>query len=240
MARPGGICSILAGILLFTGGVAFYTLPAEQRSFGTGEFFASVADNPTQLKLTFLAPVLAAPLAIAAVLAISDRLGPHRGGWVQWSSVLGVIGYTVVAVKEASDLNRIPHVAAAYVQADESVRAALEVLGTSSIDSDLLLQTILIGVWFLVVNWSALCSNRLPKGLAYVGLTIGIGAVLAVATSVLKLHILRIVVLALGFTILKPVWFVWVGIVLSRDQRATDPQGAAQPLAAGDSAFGAE
>lgn len=56
------------------------------------------------------------------------------------------------------------------------------------------------GVWYLLVNWAALKSRLLPRGLCWLGLAVG-------AVSLVPF-------LALGVLILSAVWAVWLGIFL--------------------------
>lgn len=56
------------------------------------------------------------------------------------------------------------------------------------------------GVWYLLVNWAALKSRLLPRGLCWLGLAVG-------AVSLVPF-------LALGVLILSAVWTVWLGIFL--------------------------
>jgi len=58
------------------------------------------------------------------------------------------------------------------------------------------------GVWYLLVNWAALKSGLLPRGLCWLGLVVG-------AASLAPF-------LALGVLILGAVWTVWLGIMLWR------------------------
>jgi hypothetical protein len=75
-------------------------------------------------------------------------------------------------------------------------------------------ETIVSGLWFLLLSWAALRARALPRLLIYLGVVTGVAGIL----SVLALTGLQ-AVYALGLII----WFAWLGIVMLR----TSPASAA-------------
>jgi hypothetical protein len=61
---------------------------------------------------------------------------------IRWSSLLAIIAYAVSAVRNATDLIRIPDLAARYVQGNSSTRVAIEAVGLASIDPSSKLQAL--------------------------------------------------------------------------------------------------
>jgi hypothetical protein len=82
--------------------------------------------------------MIGALLAIAAVTAVADHVRRVNEGLIRWSSLLAIIAYAVSAVGNATDLIRIPDLAARYVQGDLSTRTAIEAVGLASIDPSLI------------------------------------------------------------------------------------------------------
>jgi hypothetical protein len=220
MRTLGGILSILTGVVFFATALAFFLLPPEQLNFtATAEFFQSVAAHPIGLTLTFWGSIIGALLAIGAVMAIADHVRRANEGLVRWTSMLAIIAYAVAAVGNATDLIRIPALAARYVQGDLPTRAAIEAIeagGLTSLDPSLLLHSILLGIWFLSVNFLALRSRTLPRPLAWIGLIYGIGALLTVPLFLINMQLPLLVARGVGLVVLSPVWFIGTGIVLLR------------------------
>jgi len=217
MAKLGGICSILVGILYLVVGGTYFLFPAGQQAGGsTSEFFASVAESSTVLVIHYWALALLGLLAIAAVMAISDLVRSANEGLIRWTSTLAIIGFAVTAVQNLLIQDHTPQLAAGYVQADPSAQAALEVMGPRYLDPDALMILGAVGLWILVVNWLALRGGQLPTVLAYVGLAGGIVYLLALASSLLQLPILVAITAGLGGVILAPIWYIWTGLVLRR------------------------
>ena len=77
---------------------------------------------------------------------------------------MAIIGFSVVALQMISSPKHIPRLAAGYVQADSSARAALDLLGTRIIDPDGFMAFGLVGFWILTVNWLALKERPILKG----------------------------------------------------------------------------
>ncbi len=220
MRKLGGTLSILTGVVFFTTALAFFLLPPEQLDFtARSEFFISVAAHPTGLTLTFWGSMIGALLAIGAVMAIADHVRQANEGLVRWTSTLAIIAYAVTAAANATDLIRIPDLAARYVQGDLSTRAAIEAVeagGLVSLDPSLLMQSVLLGLWFLSVNFLALRNRTLPPPLAWVGLIYGLGALLTVPFFLLNMQFPLLVARGLGLIVLSPIWFIGTGIVLRR------------------------
>jgi hypothetical protein len=69
-------------------------------------------------------------------------------------------------------------------------------------------ETIVTGLWFLLLSWAALQARTLPRLLNYLGVVIGLAGILYVFLASAGL----LAVNALGLII----WFVWLGIVMLR------------------------
>jgi prepilin signal peptidase PulO-like enzyme (type II secretory pathway) len=73
------------------------------------------------------------------------------------------------------------------------------------------------GLWVLLISWTALQTNALPRALNYVGLVAGVAGIVTIIPA------LEVIGAIFGLGLI--VWFVWVGIVLlGRDSsRAAHP-----------------
>jgi hypothetical protein len=216
--RFGGTISIIAGIVFFASAMTFFLLPAEQLEFAaTSKFFNSVFANPTVLEFTFWGSMIGAVLAIGVVIIVENHIHHVNELLVRWSSILAIIAYAVSAVRNATDFIQIPALATRYVQGDSLTRTSIEAVGLVAIDPNSMLQLLLLGIWFLAVNFLGLRSGVLPRALACVGLIFGIGSLLALPFFLLNLQFASLVVMALGLVVIDPLWFIWMGTVLRRN-----------------------
>jgi hypothetical protein len=65
------------------------------------------------------------------------------------------------------------------------------------------------GLWLLLVSWSASRTNALPKPLNWLGFVIAFAGLISVVPSLADAGIV--------FGLLQIVWFLWLGIVLLRN-----------------------
>jgi hypothetical protein len=108
-----------------------------------------------------------------------------------------------------------PARAAAYVQGDAAVKAALTVPGVlQGLDLQAWLRFGAVGVWILVVSLLALRGGAWPKPLAYVGIGVAITYWLIVASNVLQIQLFTAIVAGVGGVILAPTWYIWLGLRL--------------------------
>jgi len=174
-----------------------------------------VANNFTLLTVEFWAEALGALVGIAAVLAISARVRSANDGWVSWTSTLAILGLAITAIDDLRFLALTPGRAAAYVQGDAAVRAALTAPGAlEGLDPQHWLRLGAVGLWVLVVNLLALRTRAWPTPLAYVGIGNALVYWLAVAGIVLQIPTAITLVAGLGAIVLAPLWYIWLGLRL--------------------------
>ena len=69
-----------------------------------------------------------------------------------------------------------------------------------------------IGLWLLLVNYLALRSKALPRGLTWIGLIAGVGWLLSgVGALIGGSQILPFSIGPLGIFLVSPIWAIWLG-----------------------------
>jgi hypothetical protein len=220
LRKLGSTCSILLGATYLLVAALYFLLPVELRDAAgipPGTFLQSFAQNAAPIAAGYLIFALGSLVGIAAVLAISDSVRSANEGWVRWTSALATIGFAVNAVDWFRLLALNPARAAAYVQGDAAVRAALTVPGAlAGLDPAAFLRFGAVGLWILVVSLLALRSGTWPKPLAYLGIAVTVVFWLIVAANFLQIQLLTAIVAGLGLVILAPLWYIWLGLRLRR------------------------
>lgn len=179
-------------------------------------YFQTLTEAGLMWGIVNLSAALASFLAIAGVLALSDRLRPFHEGFVRWTVTLAIIGYSILAISDVADFYMIKRLATNYPQIDPSAQSALEATGIGSLDSTLILRFITLGPWFLIAGWLALRKSLLPKPLAWLGLIGGSAALAFVVVSVLEVPALTMPTVMITL-IFHPIWLIWTGLVLWRE-----------------------
>jgi hypothetical protein len=219
ISKLGGTCSILLGVSYVLAGL-FHTLsPADARlSAGPAAFLTSKAAGFNLSDLVGWSFGLGAVVAIAAIPAIVERFRSLNEDWVQWTGRLALLGYMATILNEFTNIVRWPAIADAYVNSDAAVRAAIVAQPLLFLDPQGWLLYGADGLFVFVVSLLALRANAMPKPLGYVGLIGGALFWLAVIGFVLTNEIIITIAAVLGATILAPIWFIWVGLILRRGE----------------------
>jgi hypothetical protein len=224
LSRLGGSCSILAGLALLVVPVLLVLGPADQQQdpytcHCADTYLPSLAHTST-LHIAGLG-VLAvySLLAVAAVLAISETVRAGHEGWVRWSSTLAIVGLVTNAIDALRHAALDPAVAAAYVEGDAAVKAALTVPGAlTGLDPQGWFKFGGVGFWVLVVSLLALRSGAWPRALAIMGLVVTVAFWLVVTGEVMQSpsQSLLAIPALIGAGILTPLWYIWLGLRLRR------------------------
>jgi hypothetical protein len=224
LSKLGGACSILAAVTLIAVAVLLPLLPAEQQqdpnTCGCADkYLTSLAHNSTLYIAGLGVLALYCLLAIAAVLAISASVRAVNDGWARWSSTLAIIGLAVNAIDALRRAALDPASAAAYVQGDAAVKAALTVPSAFlGLDPQGWLKFGAFGFWVLIVSLLALRGGTWPKLLAFVGIGVALASWLVVVTTVTQTQSQSLLAIpgVIGLVILAPIWYIWLGLRLLR------------------------
>jgi hypothetical protein len=218
LAKLGGTCSILAGISYIVIGINYMFLPIDQRpGISTLKFLPSVAQDRTALMIEYWAFALGAVFALAAVLAISERIRSANEGLVRWTSNLAFIGFAITAVTYFRLMAQVPDRAMMFVSGDVHLQNALAVTELDLyLDPQGWLGYGAIGLWILAVSVLAFRTHMMPRPLVYVGIAAAVLYGLVVVGYVSGVGTLIAIAAALGGIVLGPVWYIWNGIILRR------------------------
>ncbi|MCU0546269.1 MAG: hypothetical protein MUE44_29560 [Oscillatoriaceae cyanobacterium Prado104] len=154
--------------------------------------------NPAPLLAQDFLKLVAAAISGVLILAFYNRLHDCTPQLILVATVFGCSSVVCLVANAALSLYAIFQVAAGAAGAFTAGDRLHSIIGLLAIAT-----IILDGFWFLLVSWSALKSDRLPKLLSYLGL--GMGFLSLVPP-------LGIVVL-----ILSSVWSVWLGQILLQE-----------------------
>ncbi len=217
MAKVGGTCSILLGVSYVVVGVAYVLTPAEQFSGMIEKFAPSFVENSTPFTLLLWTCAVGALIAFGAVGAISALVEEESEGWVRWARNVAYLGFAVAVVDFLRMLVIAPARAAAYQAGDATTKAAMVTSDFFiALDPNEWLKFGCIGLWLFVVAVVALRRSVLPKALACLGIAGAILYWVYVAGVTLKVPALTLVGAGLGASVIAPIWYIWVGVILRR------------------------
>jgi hypothetical protein len=213
LQKMGGIAALIGGATNILGLVVYATLllPKGGDSKGDpGQYVAFLAANQAVMRLWYQIIWLALGVCLIFLsLALYERLKAGSPVLAPAVRVFTLIYAVLVILLGALEINSLSTVVRLFGQ--NPAQAATVWLTLDSVASGLGAgggETIVTGLWFLLLSWAALQARALPRLLNYLGVVVGLAGILYVFTAsdaVLSVNALGLIV-----------WFVWLGIVMLR------------------------
>ena len=214
LQKMGGIVALIAAATIVLGAVVYATLLVP-KGFGAANpdpsrIVALLAGNQSIYRLWCQIIWLAfGACLISLSLALHERLKAGSPVLAQAVAILGLIWAVLVIAVGALTINDLGTVVRLY--GANPAQAATVWLSLNSVETGLGAgggETIVTGLWLLLVSQAALKARALPRLLNYLGVVAGLAGILYVFTASDAL----LAVNALGLI----VWFAWLGIVMVR------------------------
>jgi hypothetical protein len=214
LQKIGGIAALIGAATIILGAVVYATLLVP-KGFGSNNpdpsrIVALLAGNQATMRLWLQIIWLAfGACLILLSLALHERLKAGSPVLAQAVTIFTLIWAVLVIVVGTLSINDLNTVVRLFGQ--NPAQAATVWLTLDTVEKGLGAgggETIVTGLWFLLLSWAALQARALPRLLNYLGVVVGLAGILYVFTT----SDVLLAVNALGLII----WFVWLGIVMLR------------------------
>jgi hypothetical protein len=214
LQKMGGIAALIGAATIILGAVVYATLLVP-KGFGSNNpdpsrIVALLADNQATMRLWLQIIWLAfGACLIFLSLALHERLKAGSPELAQAVTIFTLIWAVLVIVVGTLSINDLDTVVRLFGQ--DPAQAATVWLTLDTVETGLGAgggETIVTGLWLLLLSWTAFQARALPRLLNYLGVVVGLAGVLYVFTAsdaVLSVNALGLIV-----------WFVWLGIVMLR------------------------
>ena len=212
LQKMGGIAALLGAATIIVGAVVYAALLVP-RGFGAdnpdpSRIVALLAGNQAIYRAWLQVIWLAFGVCLVFLsLALFERLKVGSPVLAQAVSIFTLIWAVLVIAVGALAINDLDTVVRLY--GANPVQAASVWRTLDTVETGLGAgggETIVTGLWLLLLSWAGLQAKVLPRLLNYLGVVIGLAGILYVFTTSAGL----LAVNALGLII----WFVWLGIVM--------------------------
>jgi hypothetical protein len=213
LQKMGGIAALIGAATNLLGLVVFVTLLVPRggdSKDNPAQYVAFLADNQAIMSVWYQVIFLVFGVCMIFLsLALYERLKAGSPVLAQAVTIFGLIYAVLVIVigtLSINDLNTVVRLHSA-----NPAQAATVWLTLDSVETGLGAgggETIVTGLWFLLLSWASLQARELPRLLNYLGVVLGVAGILSVVLASLGLS----AVYGLGLII----WFVWIGIVMLR------------------------
>ena len=208
----GGIAALIGAATIILGAVVYATLLVP-KGFGSenpdpSRIVALLADNQATMRLWLQIIWLAFGVCLIFLsLALHERLKAGSPVLAQAVTIFTLIWAVLVIAVGTLSINDLNTVVRLFGQ--NPAQAATVWLTLDTVERGIGAgggETIVTGLWFLLLSWAALQARALPRLLNYLGVVVGLAGILYVFTA----SDVLLAVNALGLII----WFVWLGIVM--------------------------
>jgi hypothetical protein len=208
----GGFAALYSCVALLVSMVGFLLVVGTLDVTDPVQKVAQLVDNQTLLYILMLISyVFWGIIFVVLVLALNERLKAGSPAIMQIATAIGLIWACIVIASGqvynlgmgvVVDLYGVDPAQAATVWI--AIESVVNGLGSAG-------GEILGGIWVLLVSWAALRAGELSKALNYLGVLIGVAALISAVPG------LSLVAIIFGWG--KMVWSLWLGIVMLRKSR---------------------
>ncbi len=213
LQKIGGIAALIGAATNLLALVIFIILlaPKGYGSDDPGQIVTFLAGNQALMRVWYeIIYLLFGASLIFLSLALHDRLKGSSPALAQAVTTIGLIWAVLVIVIGTLSINDLSTVVRLYGENPAQAATAWQTL--DSVDTGLGGgggETMVSGLWFLVLSWAALRARELPRGLNYLGVVTGVAGIVSVLalTDVASVYGLGLII-----------WFVWLGVVLLRSE----------------------
>jgi hypothetical protein len=221
LAKVGGICSILLGLMYLAGGLTYFTVSHNPAQFLQN--FTHIAAGP-YLVLWFYG--VGALLALSAIVAITDLGRSASPGWARWMENLAFLGFSVAAVESFLAIGDNYWIASAYAATSAPVQAALATGSKMALDPLGWLTMGCVGLWLISSSIMAGVTHRFGAGHSTLGVIVGLLYWLALLGMIISAQSLITIAAVAGSIVLGPIFYIWTGATLERVASAGVPETA--------------
>lgn len=213
LQRWGGVAALVDAATFLFGIAMLLTRLAPIAEDGDPLATASfLVDNQAALTLWYLVIyVVFGAFLVVLALALHERLSAGSSALMRVATVFGLI-WAGLMFASGMVANVGLEAVVAMHEGDPTAAAALWIAVSTVLDGLGGGNEIVGGLWVALLSWAALRTGGLPKGLAFLGLLIGLAGLVTVIPGLSSLGL----VFGLGSIL----WFLWTGIVLLRAGRS--------------------
>jgi Domain of unknown function (DUF4386) len=211
--RMGGIAALTGAATNLLGAVVFAALLSPKGLGSTdsdpGKTVALLADNQGAMRAFYLIIFLAfGGSLIFLSVALHERLKAGSAVLAQAATIFTLIWAVLIIVVGTLSINDLSTVV--RLHSENPAQAATVWVTLDSVETGLGAgggETVVSGLWFLLLSWAALRAGVLPRLLIYLGVVTGVAGILSV---------LALTGLTYVYALCLIISFVWLGIVMLR------------------------
>lgn len=152
----------------------------------------------------------------AAYVGLYRRVSSSNEGYALWALLLGV-GASFATLQHGVYQTLL---VSGIRPADETVKDAIDLVQQipSQVNPAGLATFFMVGLAIFLFNWLIVHSGALPRSLGYLGIFNAVLLTILFIASANDLQLLILISGGLTSVIVGPIWWIWLGLVLMREQ----------------------
>jgi hypothetical protein len=209
--------AITMAVASVVGGVTHFLMPRSQLHMASGlkpEFFESLNQTSGAFKVHYWAIMIASLAGAAVVIGAGMTLGVKEGIFLTMLRAGAAFGFMVTAISFGLMLKQALRLADAWFNLSEEARQAGKATGLPNLDPWGVFSFVLVGLWFIVFNVTAVSTGALPMWLGIIGCVGGASFLCVFAGMMLHVGMLVDVSAGLGCVVVAPIWNIGLAWVL--------------------------
>lgn len=209
--------AITMGVASIIGGVTHFLMPRSQLHMASGlkpDFFESLSQASRAFKLHYWAMMIASLSGAAVVVGAGMALGIKEGFLLVILRAGAAFGFMVTALSFGLMLKHALRLTDAWPGLSDGARDAVKAGGLPNLDPWGVFSFVLVGLWFIVFNVTAVSAGALPVWLGIIGCAGGVSFLSVFVGMVLHVGILVDISAGLGCVIVAPIWNIGLAWIL--------------------------
>ena len=210
-------CAIAMAVASVAGGVTHFLMPRSQLHMASGlkpEFFESLNRSSGAFRLHYWAIMIASLAAAAVVWGSGVALGIKEGILLSVLRAGAGFGFLVTALSFGLMLKQALRLANAWPDLSEEARQSGRAAGLPNLDPWGVFSFVLVGLWFIVFNVTAVNAGALPVWLGIVGCVGGASYLLVFFGMLLHVGLLVDISAGFGCVVVAPIWSLGLAWIL--------------------------
>jgi hypothetical protein len=209
--------AIAMAVASIAGGITHFLMPREQLHMASGlkkEFFESLNRSSGAFRVHYWAMMIASLAGAAVVLGAGAALGIEEGVLLALLRAGAGFGFMVASLSFGLMLKQALRLANAWTALSAEARQAGKAAGLPNLDPWGVFSFVLVGLWFIVFNVTAVNAGALPMWLGIIGCVGGGGFLLVFLGMILHVGMLVDISAGIGCVVVAPLWNLGLAWVL--------------------------
>lgn len=223
-SRLAGYCAFALALTLILTAVTYVLLPGHPRD--ANGILNLAGTSPGWFRFLYGVFALGGVLGLAVVGPVTGLAGDAAPQWLAWAKRIAYLAFAVTAVQGVRLAVLLPQLGALYhgcfrcpVTLAQQQDVARGVYLAAPLDPLYIVIFGGVGLWTLAVSAAFLLGGGLPRLASFLGIALAAGYLLTIVSLAAGQSTLFALAAVVTGVFLGPIWYIWLGVVLTARPR---------------------